>query len=128
MAKKRNDEILENKVSKIFTKKPLPHLAEVKSTDPKAGLKKPAKVVIKPEAKKELGQANKDVVVQKVISTRELKYIYPKNCNTATGRKAYRATVRGKIKSLESAISKLKGAERVTAKESLSDYLKLHMA
>ena len=65
---------------------------------------------------------NKDVVTQKVIIHRNLKYIYPKGCIETLARKAYRQKVRNMVAKMEAKLSKLRGEDRRILKENLHAY------
>lgn len=77
--------------------------------------------------KKNLEETNKEVVTQKVIINRKLKYIYPKGCTNTLARKAYRQKVRNMITKMESKISKLRGEDRRILKEKLHAYQMEHL-
>lgn len=87
----------------------------------------PKKVVKRIPKKEELDQTNKAVVTQKVISHRVLKYRYPRDCKEVLKRKAFRQTVRNKIRSLEREINKLKGEDRRNFKTELEAYMKTRL-
>jgi len=93
----------------------------------KPSVEKTEKVVTKKAAHAELEDTNKKVVLQKVISHRELKYIYPKDCKDTLARKTYRQKVRNHIRLLGREIDKLKGDERKALKETLEAYKVEHL-
>jgi len=71
---------------------------------------------------KKVEETNKNVVTQKVIINRELKYIYPKDCTTPLDRKAYRRKVRDHIKSLNAKIGKARGQAKAKLQADLKKY------
>ena len=73
-------------------------------------------------SKKKLTKANTAATTQKVVSRRELKYIYPKGMTDTLKRKAFRQKHRDAANKMELAISKLKGQEKKEKKVELDKY------
>lgn len=57
---------------------------------------------------KEVDQINKATLIEKVVSNREVKYIYPADVTDTLSRKSWRQKVRNKLKSLEMAMYRIK--------------------
>lgn len=73
-------------------------------------------------SKSKVDSANERVATQKVVYNRVLIYKYPKNCIDPLARKAFRRKVRDERTKLTANIAKLRGEERVKAKEKLQKY------
>ena len=89
---------------------------------------KVSKINLKKEPKAELEKANKDVITQKVIVNRVLKYKYPKGCIDTLARKTFRQKTRNAIRKMGREIEKLKGEERKVLKEKLAAFLETNCA
>ena len=81
----------------------------------------------KPAQKRKLAKANTAATTQKVVSRRELKYIYPKGMTDTLKRKAYRQKIRNASNKMKLAMTKLKGEEKRTKKIELDKYLAKHL-
>lgn len=137
-------EIINNEVSKSLTeikekvkstKKPTAKKAEEK---PKAEEKKPVAKTTKKVEKtksetkkeavtKEVTKINKTQLVEKVVSNREVKYIYPDDVNDTLSRKAWRQKVRNKLERLERDMFRIKdqnSKEYKAAEKSYNEYRK----
>jgi len=75
------------------------------------------------KGKKDLATANKATTLQKVVSRRELKYIYPKGMTDPLKRKSFRQKIRNRINRLELQVSKLRGEARKEKKGELAKYI-----
>ncbi len=81
----------------------------------------------KTDKAQKLAKANKAATTQKVVSRRELKYIYPRGMTDPLKRKAYRQKIRNAANKMELAISKLKGEEKRVMKAKLDAHQDKHM-
>lgn len=91
---------------------------------PKASEKPDSK---KEEVTKEVTTQNKNKLIEKVISQREVKYIYPEDITDVLARKAFRQKVRNKLEDLELTMLKIKdqGSKEYTqAKKAYETYYK----
>lgn len=137
-------EIINSEVSKSLneikdkvksTKKPAAKKVEEK---PKVEEKKPVakstKKVENPKAEskkeqvtKEVTKINKTNLVEKVVSNREVKYVYPDDVNDTLSRKAWRQKVRNKLDKLERDMFRIKdqnSKEYKAAEKAYNEYRK----
>lgn len=112
------------------------------TAQPKVEEKKPAakttKKVEKPKAEtketkkkeavtKEVTKINKTNLVEKVVSNREVKYVYPADVNDTLSRKAWRQKVRNKLEKLERDMFRIKdqtSKEYKAAEKAYNEYKK----
>lgn len=135
------NEIIQNEVSQSLTeikkakaKKPaepkekeVPKQPEAKVEKDKATPKKDAASKKKEAVTKEVTKINKTQLVEKVVSNREVKYIYPDDVNDTLTRKAWRQKVRNKLDKLERDMYRIKDTnskEYKFAQKAYNDYRK----
>jgi hypothetical protein len=106
-------------------------MATVKKTAPKAKTAKTAAPKAKaskakaksPKAKAaKLDKINKAKNLKEVISSRELKYIYPADCTDPLSRKAFRQKVRAKLSKFDRDLEKVTGKKRSTLSKEFKSY------
>lgn len=137
-------EIINSEVSKSLneikdkvksTKKPAAKKVEEKpKVDEKKPVAKSTKKVEKPKAEskkdqvtKEVTKINKTNLVEKVVSNREVKYVYPDDVNDTLSRKAWRQKVRNKLDKLERDMFRIKdqnSKEYKAAEKAYNEYRK----
>lgn len=108
--------------AKEETKKPV----APKATTTKKGKETKARSK-KEEVIKEVTQINKTQLVEKVVSNREVKYIYPDDVNDTLSRKAWRQKVRNKLEKLERDMFRIKdqnSKEYKSAEKAYNEYRK----
>lgn len=126
-----NPEIKEvKKVTSKVTKKSEPKV-EVKKTTPQKEEKAVKKVklvnkkaVAKEEAVKEVKKQAKANLVEEVVTKREVKYIYPEDCQDTLSRKKHRQQVRNKLNQLELEMYRIKDKQSKEYKAKEKEYLK----
>lgn len=109
------------KSSKVTTEKKEKPQEEVKTKKVKKPLDK------KEEVTKEVTKINKDNLVEKVISNREVKYIYPDDVTDTLSRKSWRQKVRAKLDRLERSMLRINdqnSKEYKAAKKEYDEYRK----
>lgn len=74
---------------------------EVSSEEKKAPKTKASNSPAKAKAKRETKKAAEASLVEEVISKREVKYIYPEDCQDTLSRKTFRQKVRNQLHKLE---------------------------
>lgn len=94
----------------------------------KKALKAEAKKEETPEAAKEklVDKTKKKVeanLVEEVVTKREVKYIYPADCEDTLSRKKFRQTVRNKIHQLELAMLRIEDQDSKEFKKAKKEYL-----
>lgn len=94
----------------------------------KKALKAEAKKEETPEAAKEkkVKKTKKKVeanLVEEVVTKREVKYIYPADCEDTLSRKKFRQTVRNKIHQLELAMLRIEDQDSKKFKKAKKEYL-----
>lgn len=62
-------------------------------------------------------------IVEEVVTKREVKYIYPEDCEDTLSRKKFRQQVRNKIHQLELAMLRIKDQESKEFKKAKKEYL-----
>lgn len=74
--------------------------------------------------KTDLDKKNEAAMVKAVISSRELKYIYPSHINDPLARKAWRQTVRAKLENFEKRLQTFDGKlpEKKELRKQYNDY------
>lgn len=70
---------------------------------------------------KKKGEAN---LVEEVVTKREVKYLYPEDCEDTLSRKKFRQTVRNKIHQLELAMLRIEDQDSKEFKKAKKEYLK----
>lgn len=76
---------------------------------------------------KEVTKINKTNLVEKVVSNREVKYVYPADVNDTLSRKAWRQKVRNKLEKLERDMFRIKdqkSKEYKAAEKAYNEYRK----
>lgn len=102
-------------------------LKKEKSKDKEKALV-PETKVIKDKDKKIIAQvtpANKDSLIQEVISHREVKYIYPEDVQDTLSRKSFRQKVRNQLNKLETAMLRIENKDSKEfrkAKKAFNEY------
>lgn len=98
-----------------------------KKATPKKEAKPKAKVVATPAAKKEatiqeVTKQQKVSIAEKVISTRDVKYLYPENIVDQLARKKWRQEVRNKYHKLEREVFKFQDKNSQEYKAALKEF------
>lgn len=98
-----------------------------KKATPKKEAKPKAKVVATPAAKKEatiqeVTKQQKVSIAEKVISTRDVKYLYPENIVDQLARKKWRQEVRNKYHKLEREVFKFQDKNSKEYKAALKEF------
>lgn len=119
------------------TKKPTAKKLEEKEDKKEKGKKPVAKSTKKVEKSKsetkkeavtkEVTKINKTNLVEKVVSNREVKYVYPDDVNDTLSRKAWRQKVRNKLDKLERDMFRIKdqnSKEYKAAEKAYNEYRK----
>lgn len=105
----------------------------IKKSEPKAEVTKTTKKVkaikseglepVKEKASKAIKEEVKVNLIESVISKREVKYIYPKDCQDTISRKKYRQQVRNKLHQLELAMRRIEDKQSKEFKAKEKEYL-----
>lgn len=127
-----NPEIKEvKKVTSKVTKKSEPKAEVKKTTTPQKEEKAVKKVklvnkkaVAKEKAVKEVKKQAKANLVEEVVTKREVKYIYPEDCQDTLSRKKHRQQVRNKLNQLELEMYRIKDKQSKEYKAKEQEYLK----
>lgn len=131
--------INENKLQKLVLTKVSNALAEnkepakakkekkVKEVKPKLevvpeNVKVKATKAKKEKVVKEVTEINKANLIEKVVSNREVKYIYPDDCTDTLSRKSWRQKVRNRLHSLEMAMYRIKDQSSKEFKAAMAEY------
>lgn len=88
--------------------------------------KQSSKKTLEPVKKKAVKAIKEEVkvnLVEAVISKREVKYIYPENCQDTLSRKKYRQQVRNKLHQLELAMRRIQDKQSKEFKVKEKEYL-----
>ena len=93
-----------------------PEIKEVKLVNKKA--------VAKEKAVKEVKKQAKANLVEEVVTKREVKYIYPEDCQDTLSRKKHRQQVRNKLNQLELEMYRIKDKQSKEYKAKEREYLK----
>lgn len=137
---KKNKEIQAQKIEKTNLVEGINNLIEEKTQKvekSKKALKAEAKKEETPEAAKEkkvkktqkeklVDKTKKKVeanLVEEVVTKREVKYIYPVDCEDTLSRKKFRQTVRNKIHQLELAMLRIEDQDSKEFKKAKKEYL-----
>lgn len=92
---------------------------EIKDEASEKKVKKTKKEKLVNKTKKKV-EAN---LVEEVVTKREVKYIYPEDCEDTLSRKKFRQQVRNKIHQLELAMLRIKDQESKEFKKAKKEYL-----
>lgn len=105
----------------------------IKKSEPKAEVTKTTKKVkaikseglepVKEKASKAIKEEVKVNLIESVISKREVKYIYPEDCQDTISRKKYRQQVRNKLHQLELAMRRIEDKQSKEFKAKEKEYL-----
>lgn len=105
----------------------------IKKSEPKAEVTKTTKKVkaikseglepVKEKASKAIKEEVKVNLIESVISKREVKYIYPEDCQDTLSRKKYRQQVRNKLHQLELAMRRIEDKQSKEFKAKEKEYL-----
>lgn len=128
---KKNKKIQAQKIEKTNPVEGINNLIEEKTQKvekSKKALKAEAKKEETPEAAKEklVDKTKKKVeanLVEEVVTKREVKYIYPADCEDTLSRKKFRQTVRNKIHQLELAMLRIEDQDSKKFKKARKEYL-----
>lgn len=111
---------IEEKTQKVEkSKKDLKAEVKKEETPEAAKEKKVKKEKLVDKTKKKV-EAN---LVEEVVTKREVKYIYPEDCEDTLSRKKFRQTVRNKIHQLELAMLRIEGQNSKEFKKAKKEYL-----
>lgn len=115
--------LIEEKAEKVEkSKKALKVVGKEKEATEKASEKK----VKKTKKEKLVDKTKKKVeanLVEEVVTKREVKYIYPADCEDTLSRKKFRQQVRNKIHQLELAMLRIENQDSKEFKEAEKEYL-----
>ena len=117
-----------NQINSISDAKSTTSNKKAKGTSAKKSSKKnTAKVVETPDAKKEntikeVAKQQKASIAEKVISTRDVKYLYPANIVDQLARKKWRQETRNKYRALEREVHKFKDQNSKEAKAAIKEF------
>lgn len=115
--------LIEEKAEKVEkSKKALKVVGKEKEATEKASEKK----VKKTKKEKLVDKTKKKVeanLVEEVVTKREVKYIYPADCEDTLSRKKFRQQVRNKIHQLELAMLRIENQDSKKFKEAKKEYL-----
>ena len=114
----------EEKASKVKnTKKETPtqEVVATKEVTPKATKKKVTKSK-KEEVTKEVTKQQNAAIVEKVVSNREVKYIYPEDVTDTLSRKRWRQQTRNELHRLEREMYRIKDSNSKEYKEAKAAY------
>ena len=128
-------EMVLNQVTKSLSKgtkevTPKAEEAKVTKTTKEAVLKvePKAKKVSKKKVEKEVTEINKTNLIEKVISNREVKYLYPEDCIDTLSRKSWRQKVRNRLHSLEMAMHRIQDQSSKEFKAAKQEYDKFKLS
>ena len=111
------------KLQEVILNKTLDNLKEetpkAEKKEKKASKTKASNSPAKAKAKKETKKAAEASLVEEVISKREVKYIYPEDCQDTLSRKTFRQKVRNQLHKLELEMLRIenKNSKEYKAKE-----------
>lgn len=112
---KKNKKIQAQKIEKTNLVDGINNLIEEKTQK----VKKTQKEKLVDKTKKKV-EAN---LVEEVVTKREVKYIYPADCEDTLSRKKFRQTVRNKIHQLELAMLRIEDQDSKEFKKAKKEYL-----
>lgn len=134
MTKKINEAKLQELVANQVAKSISDAKENKKTKTSKAKASKTEKPTEEPKAKetkakakkekvtKEVTEINKTALIEKVVSNREVKYIYPDDVNDTLTRKSWRQKVRNKLDRLERAMYRIKDQNSKEFKAAQKEY------
>lgn len=112
--------LIEEKTQKVEkSKKALKAEVKKEETPEAAKEKKVKKEKLVDKTKKKV-EAN---LVEEVVTKREVKYLYPEDCEDTLSRKKFRQTVRNKIHQLELAMLRIENQDSKEYKKAKKEYL-----
>lgn len=126
MATKKNTA---EKLQELISAKTMESLANSQATEtkvetPKAKASKTKETKTpKAKAKKEIKAQATANLVEEVVSKREVKYLYPSDCQDTLARKKYRAQVRAKLHALELAMHRIEDKTSKDFAKAQKEYL-----
>lgn len=115
--------LIEEKTQKVEKSKKALKAEAKKEETPEAAKEKKVK---KTQKEKLVDKTKKKVeanLVEEVITKREVKYIYPADCEDTLSRKKFRQTVRNKIHQLELAMLRIEDQDSNEFKKAKKEYL-----
>lgn len=112
---KKNQKIQAQEIEKTNLVEGINNLIEEKTQK----VKKTQKEKLVDKTKKKV-EAN---LVEEVVTKREIKYIYPADCEDTLSRKKFRQTVRNKIHQLELAMLRIEDHDSKEFKKAKNEYL-----
>lgn len=115
--------LIEEKTQKVEKSKKAPKAEAKKEETPEAAKEKKVK---KTQKDKLVDKTKKKVeanLVEEVVTKREVKYIYPSDCEDTLSRKKFRQTVRNKIHQLELAMLRIEDQDSKEFKKAKKEYL-----
>lgn len=115
------------------TKEKTKKVKSIKKSEPKAEVTKTTNKVkaieskglepVKEKTSKAIKEEVKVNLIESVISKREVKYIYPEDCQDTLSRKKYRQQVRNKLHQLELAMRRIEDKQSKEFKAKEKEYL-----
>ena len=125
----KTKELSAEKLQKLIMEKTMASISEASSAIPsKKETKKTPKSAPVKEAKKETtkkeAQASKEKKASTTAVTREVKYVYPADCNDSLSRKKFRQQARASLKQFNTKLEKLdpKSKEYKQVAQELKDF------
>lgn len=115
--------LIEEKTQKVEKSKEALKVEAKKEETPEAAKEKKVK---KTQKEKLVDKTKKKVeanLVEEVVTKREVKYIYPEDCEDTLSRKKFRQTVRNKIHQLELAMLRIEDQDSKEFKKAKKEYL-----
>ena len=115
--------LIEEKTQKVEKSKKALKAEAKKEETPEAAKEKKVK---KTQKEKLVDKTKKKVeanLVEEVVTKREVKYIYPSDCEDTLSRKKFRQTVRNKIHQLELAMLRIEDQDSKEFKKAKKEYL-----
>lgn len=115
--------LIEEKTQKVEKSKEALKAEAKKEETPEAAKEKKVK---KTQKEKLVDKTKKKVeanLVEEVVTRREVKYIYPADCEDTLSRKKFRQTVRNKIHQLELAMLRIEDQDSKEFKKARKEYL-----
>lgn len=104
-------------------KKSEPKAEVTKTTEKVKAIKSKGLEPVKEKASKAIKEEVKVNLIESVISKREVKYIYPEDCQDTLSRKKYRQQVRNKLHQLELAMRRIEDKQSKEFKAKEKEYL-----
>lgn len=118
-AEKLQEVILNKTLDNLKGETPKAETPKAEKKEKKAPKTKASNSPAKAKAKKETKKAAEASLVEEVISKREVKYIYPEDCQDTLSRKTFRQKVRNQLHKLELEMLRIenKNSKEYKAKE-----------